>query len=193
MSVTISKKASITSLSQQELAQKRVLVRVDFNVPLREGVITDDTRIRSSLSTINYLLKANAKVVLVAHLGRPKGVDDSLRLKPISDRLSELLGKPVDYVTDTIGDVVQDRLNQLKSGSVALLENVRFYAEETANDTSFARQLAEGFDFFVQDAFGAIHRAHASTAGVAAFLPTFSGCLLEQEITFLNKALYSSI
>ncbi len=169
---------------------KRVLVRVDFNVPLKDGVITDDTRIKAALPTINYLIEQGGKVILVSHLGRPKGqVKEEFRLNPVADRLSELLGKEVIKVNDCIGEEPQKAIAKMQPGDVLLLENVRFYAEETKNDPQFAKQLAELADVYVNDAFGTAHRAHASTAGVAQYLPAVAGFLMEKELEMLGKAL----
>jgi phosphoglycerate kinase len=173
-----------------EVEGKRVLVRVDFNVPLAEGRVTDDTRIRAALPTLDYLLEHGAKVILMSHLGRPKGraVDD-LRLDPVSDRLAELLGRPVVKLHDCVGPDVETTVARMQPGDVVLLENTRFHPEETSNDPVFARKLASLADVFVNDAFGAAHRAHASTVGVAKYLPSVAGLLMEKEITFLSQAL----
>jgi len=169
---------------------KRVLVRVDFNVPLAEGKVTDDTRIRAALPTINYLLEHGAKVILMSHLGRPKGkVVDKLRLSAVPERLAELLGRPVRKLDDCVGRKVEAAVAEMRRGDVILLENTRFHPEEESNDPVFARELASLADIFVNDAFGAAHRAHASTVGVAEYLPSVAGFLMEKEITFLGKAL----
>ena len=172
------------------VAQKRVLVRVDFNVPQdKAGNITDDTRIRAALPTIQYLRDQGAKVILCSHLGRPKGkVAEELRLTPAAERLAELLGAPVAKTNDCIGPEVEKAVAVMKPGDVLLLENLRFHAEEEANDPSFAKQLASVADFYVNDAFGSAHRAHASTEGVAHFLPAVAGFLMERELNFLGKA-----
>ena len=173
-----------------EVEGKRVLVRVDFNVPLAEGKVTDDTRIRAALPTINYLLEHGARVILMSHLGRPKGkVVDELRLDPVAERLAELLGKPVRKLDDCVGPEVEAAVAEMRSGDVALLENTRFYSEDESNDPAFARKLASLADIFVNDAFGAAHRAHASTVGVAEHLPSVAGFLMEKEIAFLGQAL----
>jgi len=174
----------------KELKGKRVLTRVDFNVPLDENLnITDDTRIRAALPTINYLSEKGAKVILVSHLGRPKGVDEKLRLDPVGKRLSELLGKPVKKLNDCIGPEVEAAVSAMKEGEVILLENVRFYKEEEKNDPEFAKKLASLADLYVNDAFGTAHRAHASTEGVTKYLKGYAGYLMEKEIKFLGKLL----
>ncbi|MGF1575272.1 MAG: phosphoglycerate kinase [Cyanophyceae cyanobacterium] len=174
------------------LAGKRVLVRADFNVPLDDNrQITDDTRIRAALPTIQALTAAGAKVILTSHFGRPKGKPvDEMRLDPVAKRLEELLGQPVAYAKDCIGPVAETAVNGLQNGQVALLENVRFYAEEEANDPAFAQKLASLADMFVNDAFGTAHRAHASTAGVTEYLqPSVAGFLVEKELQFLAGAI----
>ncbi|MEA3344993.1 MAG: phosphoglycerate kinase [Chloroflexota bacterium] len=171
---------------------KNVLVRVDFNVPLEEGEVTDDTRIRAALPTIQYLLDHGAAVILMSHLGRPGGrTVAEMRLDPVADRLSELLDKPVKKVDDCVGPEVEAAAKVLRSGEVLLLENTRFHPGERANDPAFARQLADVADIYVNDAFGAAHRAHASTSGVAEHLPAVAGLLMEREIQFLSQALES--
>lgn len=173
-----------------DVAGKRVLVRVDFNVPLEKGRVTDDTRIRAAIPTIRYLMDHGARVILMSHLGRPKGgPSDDLRLEPAARRLSELLGKEVRWVHDCIGPEVEAAVHALKKGEVLLLENLRFHPEEEKNDPAFAAQLAKLGDVYVNDAFGAAHRAHASTAGIAQYLPAVAGFLMEKELTFLGKAL----
>jgi|DewCreStandDraft_1066081.scaffolds.fasta_scaffold00275_23 phosphoglycerate kinase len=173
-----------------DVAGKRVLVRVDFNVPLEGGRITDDTRIRATLPTIQELLQRGARVILMSHLGRPDGkIREELRLAPVAERLSELLGRPVRYVRDCVGPEVERAVQELRPGEVLLLENVRFYPEEERNDPEFARRLAALGDLFVNDAFGAAHRAHASTEGVAHYLPAVAGLLMERELEFLSRTL----
>ncbi|MDW8051198.1 MAG: phosphoglycerate kinase [Armatimonadota bacterium] len=173
-----------------EVANKRVLVRVDFNVPMRDGQITDDRRIRESLPTIEYLLAQGATVILMSHLGRPKGKrDPEFSLRPVADRLSELLKRPVHFFEDCIGEAVEQGVQSLPPNSVALLENVRFYPQEEANDPEFARALARLGEVYVNDAFGSAHRAHASTEGVAHYLPAVAGLLMEKELHYLGQAL----
>ncbi|MFC5530726.1 phosphoglycerate kinase [Cohnella yongneupensis] len=180
------------SVRDVEVAGKKVLVRVDFNVPLENGAITDDTRIRETLPTIRYLIENGAKVILASHLGRPKGeAVDSLRLTPVAARLSELLGKPVAKADEVVGAAVKAQADALQAGDVLLLENVRFEAGEESNDPALAKALAELADLYVNDAFGAAHRAHASTEGVAHFLPAVSGLLMEKELDVLGKALHN--
>lgn len=180
------------SVRDIEVAGKKVFVRVDFNVPLQDGVISDDTRIRETLPTIQYLVEQGARVILASHLGRPKGqVVEEFRLTPVAHRLSELLGKPVVKVDETIGDAVKEEVNKLSDGDVLLLENVRFYPGEEKNDPEFAKALAELADIYVNDAFGAAHRAHASTEGIAHHLPAVSGLLMEKELRVLGQALQS--
>lgn len=185
-------KKSVASLSAADLAGKRALVRVDFNVPLDDqGNITDDTRIRAALPTIQYLTSNGAKVILTSHFGRPKGkVVDSMRLTPVAKRLSELLGQSVIKCDDCIGDEVASAVAAMQNGQVALLENVRFYAEEEKNDAEFAKKLASIADLYVNDAFGTAHRAHASTEGVTHYLkPSVAGYLIEKELQYLQSAI----
>ena len=169
---------------------KRVLVRVDFNVPLKNGEVADDTRIRAVLPTIQYLLEQGSAVVLMSHLGRPKGlVQEDLRLDPVGRRLSELLGQEVVKVDDCEGPEVGRATKSLQPGQVLLLENLRFHPEEEENDQGFARQLASLADVYVNDAFGTAHRAHASTTGVTEYLPSVAGLLMERELQMLGDAL----
>ena len=184
-------KRSLASLNAGDLSGKRVLVRVDFNVPLNDaGAITDDTRIRAALPTINDLVGKGAKVVLAAHFGRPKGqVNDAMRLTPVAARLSELLGKTVTKTDSCIGPDAEAKVGAMANGDVVLLENVRFFAEEEKNDAGFAEKLAGLADVYVNDAFGAAHRAHASTEGVTKFLkPSVAGFLMEKELQYLQGA-----
>jgi phosphoglycerate kinase len=186
-------KQTLANLTSSDLAGKKVLVRVDFNVPQdATGAITDDTRIRAALPTIQHLTNAGAKVILTSHLGRPKGVTESLRLDPIATRLAELLGQSVVKCDDCIGDDVAAKVNGLGNGGVALLENVRFYPEEEKNDPEFARKLSSVADMYVNDAFGTAHRAHASTEGVTKYLsPSVAGFLLDKELQYLSGAIDS--
>ena len=174
-----------------EVSGKKVMVRCDFNVPIDDrGNITDDTRITASLPTIRFLLERGAKVILMSHLGRPKGkVDDKYSLRPVARRLAELLGTEVLMADDVVGEDARQKASRLQQGQVMLLENVRFHKEETENDPGFAKKLAEMADVFVNDAFGAAHRAHASTAGITAFLPAVAGFLIEKELKALGQAL----
>jgi phosphoglycerate kinase len=168
---------------------KRVLVRVDFNVPVKEGVVGDDTRIRAALPTINYLLENGAALILCSHLGRPKGeVKPEFSLRPVAEYLGKLLGKPVAFAEDCIGPKADEAAKALKPGDVLVLENTRFHAGETKNDPEIAKQLASLADVYVNDAFGSAHRAHSSTEGVAQFLPAVAGFLLEKEIKYLGQA-----
>ena len=172
------------------LKNKRALVRVDFNVPLDEhGHVTDDTRIVASLPTIQFLIEQGAKVILCSHLGRPKGKDQKFSLRPVAARLEHLLGKPVTFIADCIGQPVERVVEGMNAGDVVLLENVRFYPEEEKNDPAFAKKLAAFGDVYVNDAFGSAHRAHASTEGVAKILPGVAGFLMEKELEYLGQAL----
>ena len=173
-----------------DVVGKKVFVRVDFNVPQNEQrAITDDTRIRAALPTINYLVKQNAKVILCSHLGRPKGVvNEKYSLAPIAERLSELMNMPVKMAKDVIGPSAKGLVKDMKEGEIVLLENVRFHAEEEANNEAFAKELASLAEIFVNDAFGTAHRAHASTAGIAKYLPAVAGFLMDSEIMALSNA-----
>jgi len=169
---------------------KKVLVRVDFNVPIKDGKITDDTRMTAALPTINYLLEHGAAVILASHLGRPKtAADVQYSLKPVADHLASLVKVPVHFATDCVGEVAEKAAKALKPGEILVLENTRFHPEEEKNDPEMAKQLASLADLFVNDAFGTAHRAHASTAGVAAYLPSAAGFLLEKEIQYLGNAI----
>jgi phosphoglycerate kinase len=167
---------------------KRVLVRGDFNVPLENGQITDDRRITEALPTIRHLVDGGAVVILASHLGRPKGVTPEFSLAPVAARLTELLGKDVPLLSDSVGPEVEARVKEAKPGDVLLLENVRFHPEEEKNDPEYAKQLASLADLYVNDAFGTAHRAHASTEGVAHILPGAAGFLIEKEVEHLSKA-----
>ena len=178
------------TLQDVDVKGLRVLVRVDFNVPMEDGRISDDNRIRAALPTIHYLRERNARVVLCSHLGRPNGVvDESARLAPIAKGLEAVLGAPVAYATECIGPEAEAAVESLQPGGVLLLENLRFHPGEEKNDPEFAAQLARLADLYVNDAFGTAHRAHASTAGVAAFLPAVSGFLMERELSMLGSVL----
>ncbi|MEC3428480.1 phosphoglycerate kinase [Bacillus thuringiensis serovar nigeriensis] len=178
------------SIRNVDLKGKRVFCRVDFNVPMKEGKITDETRIRAALPTIQYLVEQGAKVILASHLGRPKGqVVEEMRLTPVAARLGELLGKDVKKADEAFGPVAQEMVAAMNEGDVLVLENVRFYAGEEKNDAELAKEFAALADIFVNDAFGAAHRAHASTAGIADYLPAVSGLLMEKELDVLGKAL----
>jgi phosphoglycerate kinase len=184
-------KKTLANLSSSDLTGKRALVRVDFNVPLDDqGNITDDTRIRAALPTIQDLIQKGAKVILASHFGRPKGVDDKLRLTPVAKRLSELLGQEVIKCDDCIGEEVAAKVGAMQNGQVLLLENVRFHPEEEKNNPEFAQQLAANADVYVNDAFGTAHRAHASTEGVTHYLsPSVAGYLIEKELQYLQSAI----
>lgn len=186
------------SIQDLDLTHKRILMRVDFNVPLSEdgSTITDDTRIRETLPTIEYALKHKAKLILASHLGRPKGkVNSKYSLRPVVDRLQELLSArglhaPVAFAPDCVGEVAAEMASKLESGHLLLLENLRFHAEEEANDPAFAKQLAELCEIYVNDAFGSAHRAHASTEGITHFVKqSAAGLLMEKELNYLGKAL----
>jgi phosphoglycerate kinase len=179
-------KASIKSV---DVASKRVLVREDLNVPLSKGAITDDARIRAAVPTLKHLAERGAKVIVMSHLGRPDGVDPALSLRPVSKALAEQLGIDVEFSEDCVGQEARSAVGRLKSGSVLLLENVRFHPEEEANDPDFAHRLASLGEVYVNDAFAASHRAHASVVGVAAYLPAYAGELMEAELAALHKAL----
>ena len=181
----------IRSLTDLELCGRRVLVRVDYNVPLDEaGHITDDTRIQASLPTLRHILDHGGRAILMTHLGRPKGVMENLRVRPVADRLSELMGQPIGYVGETVGPVAERAAADLENGECLLLENVRFNDGETRNDPDFARELAAMGEVYVNDAFGTAHRAHASTEGVARLLPErAAGFLMQQELDYLSGAI----
>ena len=175
-----------------DVTGKKVLVRCDFNVPLKDGAITDDIRITSALPTIQYLIENGAKVILMSHLGRPEGeANMKYTLKPVAERISKLLGKEIAFISasEVVNDQVKAAADALRQGDVMLLENVRFRKEETKNGTDFSKELAGLGDIFVNDAFGTAHRAHSSTAGIADFLPAVSGFLIEKEVQFLGNAI----
>lgn len=182
---------SIKNLEQSEVSGKRVICRVDFNVPIKDGVVGDDTRIKAALPTIEYLLKNNARVILMSHLGRPAGTgfEDKFSLKPVAAYLDALLDAPVLFASDTIGEDAFKKAESLNDGEVLLLENLRFDKREKNNDPQFAGKLAQLADVYVNDAFGAAHRAHASTSGIANFLPSFAGYLMSREVETLTDML----
>lgn len=183
--------ADIKTIEGVDVAGKRVLVRVDFNVPIKDGVVTDDTRIRAALPTIEYLVKGGAKVVLMSHLGRPagEGFEKKFTLAPAAARLGELIDAPVAFAADTVGDDAKAKIAALSDGEIVVLENLRFDKREKKNDSEFCKMLAELGDVYVNDAFGTAHRAHASTAGVAALLPAYAGFLLAGEVKTLGGML----
>lgn len=180
------------SVQDLDVAGKKVIVRCDFNVPMKDGRITDDRRIVSALDTIKYLLQKNARVILMSHLGRPdKTYDPAFTLKPVAERLSELLGRKVELAEDenVVGEQARRLTKDMKDGDVVLLENVRFVKGETKNDPDFAKELASLSDLYVNDAFGTAHRAHSSTAGIADYLPSAMGFLIEKEVRVMGRAL----
>ncbi len=183
--------AEIASVDQLDARGKRVLVRVDFNVPVADGVCTDDTRIRAALPTIEELMRAGARVILMSHLGRPsgEGFEEKFTLRPAALRLAELLGKPVSFASDTVGPDAKAKVAALADGQVLVLENLRFDKREKKNDPAFCEELAALADAYVNDAFGTAHRAHASTAGVAALLPAYAGYLMQREVSTLTGML----
>lgn len=181
----------LKTVKDVNLEGKRVLIRVDFNVPLKDGVVSDDTRIVSAIPTVRYILdQKGTSLVVMSHFGRPKGKKDpAFSMAPIARRFEELLGRPVKLAPDVIGNAVKAQVSSLKAGEILLLENVRFYAEEEANDKAFAKELAGYGDIYVNDAFGTAHRAHASTEGVSHYLPAVAGFLIEKEIRFFAPLL----
>ena len=183
--------ASIKTIDELDARGKRVLVRVDFNVPVSDGVVTDDTRIKAALPTIEKLVGDGAHVILMSHLGRPsgEGFEEKFSLRPAALRLAELLRKPVAFASDTVGEDAQEKTAALREGDVLLLENLRFDKREKKNDPAFCEELAKLGDAYVNDAFGTAHRAHASTAGVAALLPAYAGYLMQREVSTLTGML----
>ncbi len=182
----------VKTLKDLPVKNARVIIRVDFNVPIKDGKIQDDARIAKTLPTIQYAIGEKAKVILMSHLGRPDGTKNlKYTLKPVAEHLSKLLGKPVKFISDCIGSQTEKEVAALQPGEVALLENLRFYKEEEGNDAKFAESLAKLADFYVNDAFGAAHRAHASVEGITKYLPSAAGFLLGKEIEYFEKALTS--
>ncbi len=180
----------LNTIREADLKGKRVLIRVDFNVPLKGGVVTDNTRIRAALPTVKYILDEGASLVVMSHFGRPKGQKNpDFSMAPIAKEFEKLLGRPVKLAPDVIGPEVEAEVKALKPGEVLLLENVRFYKEEEANDETFAKTLASYGDIYCNDAFGTAHRAHASTEGVSHFLPSYAGFLIEKEVKFMAPLL----
>ena len=180
----------LNTIREADLKGKRVLIRVDFNVPLKDGVVTDNTRIKAALPTIKYILENGASLVVMTHLGRPKGEkNEKYSLAPVAAEFEKLLGSKVTLAPDVIGDEVEKEVKALKPGDVLLLENVRFYKEEEANDAAFAKTLASYGDIYCNDAFGTAHRAHASTEGVSHYLPSYAGFLIEKEVKFMAPLL----
>lgn len=178
------------TIADIELKGKKVLVRVDYNVPIKEGKVSDDTRIKAAMPTVKYMLDKGAALILCSHLGRPKeGPDPQFSMKPVADHLSKLLGKPVIFAEDCIGPIAEKAAKALKPGDILVLENTRFHKEETKNNEEMSRQLASLADLYVNDAFGSAHRAHSSTEGVAHILPAVAGFLMEKEIQYLGGAI----
>ena len=188
--MSLTERLNKQTLRGMDVQGRRVLVRVDFNVPLEHGGVADDTRLRAALPTLRFLIDRQAKLVLCSHLGWPKGKPNPAdSLGPVADRLGQLLEKPVQMAPDCVGPAVEHLIDAMQSGDVLLLENLRFHPGEEANDATFARELAATAEIYVNDAFGSAHRAHASTAGVAAFLPAVAGFLMERELNFLGRTL----
>lgn len=180
----------LNTVKEADLKGKRVVIRVDFNVPVKNGVVTDATRIKAALPTINYLIDNGASVVVMSHFGRPKGQKNpDFSMAPIAKEFSALLGKPVKLASDVIGEEVEAEVKALQAGEVLLLENVRFYKEEEKNDEAYAKALASYGDIYVNDAFGTAHRAHASTEGVSHYLPSYAGFLIEKEVKYMAPLL----
>lgn len=180
----------LRTIKEADVNGKKVIIRVDFNTPIKDGKVSDNTRIKAALPTINYLLDKGASLIVMSHLGRPKGEKNSaFSLSPVRDEFEKLLGRKVTLLDDVIGSDVEKAAHSLKKGDVMMLENVRFYKEEEKNDPEFAKKLAMLADIYVNDAFGTAHRAHASTEGVAHYLPSFAGFLIEKEVNFMSMVL----
>ena len=178
------------TVKEADLKGKRVLIRVDFNCPVKNGVVTDPTRIKAALPTINYILSEGASLVIMTHFGRPKGEKKpEFSLLPVKNEFEKLLGRPVLLAPDVLGKEVEDMVKALKPGEVLMLENVRFYKEEEKNDPEYAKALASYGDVYVNDAFGTAHRAHASTEGVSHYLPSYAGFLIEKEVKYMAPLL----
>src|SRR5437870_4456484 len=179
------------SIKDLDLKSQRVFIRVDFNVPIKDGKVEDDTRIRAAIPTINYATEHGARVILASHLGRPKGQRaDKYSLRPVAEHLAKLIAKPVAFAEDCVGKAAQEKVDALSDGEIALLENLRFHPEEEKNDEAFARQLASLGDLYVNDAFGAAHRAHASTVGITKFVKqAAAGLLMEKELEYLGRVI----
>jgi phosphoglycerate kinase len=179
------------SIKDLDLKSQRVFIRVDFNVPIKDGKVEDDTRIRAAIPTINYATEHGARVILASHLGRPKGQPvDKYSLRPVAEHLAKLIAKPVTFAKDCVGEAAQEKVNALSDGEIALLENLRFHPEEEKNDEGFARQLASLCELYVNDAFGAAHRAHASTVGITKFVKqSAAGLLMEKELIYLGQVI----
>ncbi|MEA3306667.1 MAG: phosphoglycerate kinase, partial [Elusimicrobiota bacterium] len=186
MSKTILKLAKVQDSS---VKGRNIIMRVDYNVPIDKGIIVDDTRIKASLKTLKYLVDLRCKVTLISHLGRPKNNEAKYSLRPVASHLESLISTKVHFASDCIGDKAKRVVQDAKEGEIVLLENLRFHAEEKKNDSEFAKQLSEHGDFFIQEAFGALHRAHASTAGISKYLDNAVGFLVQKELEYLDKSM----